>query len=83
VPLLARNLDTTKNLLDRRHIEIIESSTATPSKKNPSRDAILNKKIPRVKLKEDIIIKCKLFNREEIASDRRDMKNITEVKIMG
>jgi hypothetical protein len=55
-------------------MKIIETSTTSPSKKNVSRIPVLNNKIPRMKFKEDVIVMCKLFNREKIASNIRNVE---------
>jgi hypothetical protein len=60
-------------------MKIIETPTTSPSKKNLSRIPVLNKKIPRMKFKEDVIVMCKLFNREKIASNRRNMEDILKM----
>ena len=76
MPLLTRHLDAAENLLETQLIEIIETSTTSPSKQNHPCIPVLNKKIPRVKFEEHIIIIGKLFDGKEIAGNCRDMKNI-------
>jgi hypothetical protein len=82
VPLLTGNSDTAESLLDRLLIKTIKLTMATSSKKNVSQSPILNKKIPRMKFKEDVIITCKFFDGEEITCDVRNMKDIFEMKWM-
>jgi hypothetical protein len=60
----------------RRDIKIIETSTASPSKQNFPRNSILDKEIPRVKFKENIIVTREFFNGQEIASNGRHVENI-------
>jgi hypothetical protein len=71
-----RDFNTTENLLDGRIIKLVKITMATSSKKNVSRSLILNKNIPRMKFKEDVIITCEFFNTEETACDGRNMKYI-------
>jgi hypothetical protein len=70
-PLLTGNSDTAESLLDGLLIKTIKLTTATSSKKNVSRSPILNKKIPRMKFKEGVIITCKFFDGKEITCDVR------------
>ena len=62
--------------------QIIKTSPTASSKKNSSRISILYKKIPRVKFKKDIIIKCKFLNREKIAGDYGNVEDISKMKWM-
>jgi hypothetical protein len=84
VTLLTRDFNTAENLLGGHLIKLVKITTTTSSNKNISRSPILNKKIPRMKFKEDVIITCEFFNREEIVCDGRNMKNIFlgEVDVM-
>ena len=62
MPPRTGHLDTAEHMLgSRRRIKCIETSTASPSKKNLPGTSILNKEIPRVKLKENIIVKSEFF----------------------
>jgi hypothetical protein len=47
-----------------RHIKGVKTMATPTSKKNVPRDPVLDKKMKRVKLNKDIIIKSELFNRQ-------------------
>jgi hypothetical protein len=67
-------------MLDSRIINAIETTMNSSSKYCFPRDSVLNKKIPRMKFKENIVISSEFRNRKEISGDFRDMKNIAELK---
>jgi hypothetical protein len=62
--------------LHGRHIKIVEASTTSPSKESFSRSPILEKKIPRVEFKENIIVERTMLNRKKIPSDGGNTKNV-------
>jgi hypothetical protein len=62
-----------------RYIKRVKTMATPTSKKNVPRDPVLNKKMKRVKLNKDIIIKSELFNRQQITSDRGNTENITKM----
>jgi hypothetical protein len=51
-------------LLDSGCRKIIKASAGSLSKKNLPGVPVLNEKIPWMEFKEDVIIKCKTFDRE-------------------
>jgi hypothetical protein len=67
-------------MIGRRIINAIETTMNSSSKYCFPRDSVLNKKIPRMKFKENIVISSESRDRKEISGDFRDMKDITELK---
>jgi hypothetical protein len=64
VPLRRGDINTSEHMRGGRHIKGVKTMAAPTSKKNIPHDPVLDKKMKRVKLNKDIIIKSELFNRQ-------------------
>jgi hypothetical protein len=63
MPLRRGDMDTSEGMGSGWHIKGVETMATPTSKKNVPRGLILKKK-KRVKLNKNIIVKCKLGNRD-------------------
>jgi hypothetical protein len=64
MPLRRGDTDTSEGMGSGWHIKGVETMATPTSKKNVPCGSILYKKMKRVKLNKDIIIKGELFNRQ-------------------